>query len=143
MREWYAWGYFQPGTLVRPVEDEGEEFVDIMSRPEIVEAKTAVGEGEQGAEQEDKEKARPQPEPESEPEPRVQPEPEPEPQPKQRPQPEPEPEPEPKAEPEAPPTADAEEGAANAKSDVDSFPLVPILVCLLAAAGGVLAASWP
>ena len=141
MREWYAWGYFQPGTLVRPVEDEGEEFVDIMSRPEIVEAKTAVGEGEQVAEQEEKEKARPEPEPE--PEPRVQPEPEPEPQPKQRPQPEPEPEPEPKAEPEAPPTADAEEGAANAKSDVDSFPLVPILVCLLAAAGGVLAASWP
>jgi len=89
----------------------------------------------------------PQPEPEPEPEPWVQPEPEPEPQPKQRPQPEPEPEPqqkaEPKAEPEAPPTADAEEGAANAKSDVDSFPLVPILVCLLAAAGGVLAASWP
>ena len=134
MREWYAWGYFAPGTLVREVNEE--QFVDIMTRPEIVEDAAAQPEPEARAEPEARPEAQTQlvtkqPEPEPEPEPETKPAAASEAASSTTSEPKRQPEPTPQ------PAAAAPDSGSSKPSSAGGW--LPILVCLVAVSGGVLA----
>ena len=146
MREWYSWGYFAPGTLVREVSENN--FVDIMTRPEIVEGGARSLQPSELETEQARDVAR---EPEPGPEPAVQKNPQPEPEPELEPELELEPQPQPQPEsagPEDESTASAAALQLPAESpqvaDGDSSKpsttgWLPLLFCLIAATGGALA----
>ena len=142
----YSWGYFAPGTLVREVSENN--FVDIMTRPEIVEGGTRSPQPSELETEQARDVAR---EPEPGPEPAVQKNPQPEPEPELEPELELEPQPQPQPEsagPEDESTASAAalqlpaespQVADGYSSKPSATGWLPFLFCLIAATGGAIA----